>query len=86
VISSNSGQIIIEYRNVHATLTRTLTFWRTGTVDGDAPPNKVLTVPANQTVDQVIGPFDPAVYGTVLQIDVSTVDIQLRAVQLGSKS
>ena len=78
VQGQNGVTMMIECRNTHATLTRTIAFQKPGTIDGDPLPAKTITLAANQTVDQMFGPFPTAVYGTDLTIVCQTVDVTLR--------
>ncbi|MFG1997885.1 hypothetical protein ACGFNU_01905 [Spirillospora sp. NPDC048911] len=73
----NSGETIIEVRNAHASALQSVTFVTPGTVDGLAIADRKVDVPAGQA--RRFGGFPPAVYGSVLNIDVTTADLKLTA-------
>lgn len=84
-LAYNSGGIIIEAQNTHATLARVVTVETPGVVDGLAVAD--LTVSVAATTTRLIGPFPPGVYnqgdGTVnINIDGSAADVKFRAYSL----
>jgi hypothetical protein len=77
VVNDQNVGLIIE--NTGA-VDRTVTFYTVKSIDGLTAPTRVETLTAGQ--EQGFGPFDPAIYGTTLNIDVEHADITLRAIRL----
>ena len=75
----NDGRVALIVNNTGAS-SRTLTFHTTRSVDGLTPPARQETIAAGE--EQYYGPFDPTVYGTTLQIDVTSNEVTLQAIRL----
>lgn len=75
----NDGRVALIAANTGAS-SRTLTFHTTQSVDGLTPAARQETLPAGE--EQYYGPFDPTVYGTTLQVDVTSSEVTLRAIRL----
>lgn len=74
----NNGKKFLRFVNAHATLSRTVTFDATQTVDGLAVADRTLVVPALS--ERVIGPFKPSVFGdTVVWTYSSEADLSVKA-------
>ena len=79
----NDGKVSLEARNAHATLPRNITFRFPDLVDGQSVSPRVVALPANMAAARRFGPFPPNLYGQLMQVDVETVDVKLRAFQNG---
>lgn len=77
---ANNGTVWLEARNAHATLPKNLTVRIPGTVDGQAVTSRVYAIPALTT--RRVGPFPTHDYGTLLLVDVESVDLKLTAYTL----
>ena len=75
----NSGREKVHIRNSNGAATaRTVTIRFNTTVDGQGVTAFAKAIAAGDT--QVFGPFDTAIYGTQVQIDVDNAELKLRAV------
>ncbi|MFI6986045.1 hypothetical protein ACIBSV_46835 [Embleya sp. NPDC050154] len=72
----NDGRVRIEAKNTGAT-SRTITFLKEATVDGDAVTPTPITIAAGATLKRA--GFPTNIYGTRLNIDVSHAEITLIA-------
>lgn len=73
---ANSGDVWIEVANTGVS-SGTVSAHFPNTVDGVTVDPKTWTVPAGE--NRRIGPFPTRLYGTTLQIDVDSVDLDLTA-------
>jgi hypothetical protein len=76
---ANDGRVAVIVKNTGAS-SRTVTFYTTKSVDGLTPATRAESIPAGE--EQLFGPFDPTVYGTTLDIDVTSAELTLRAIRI----
>lgn len=76
---ANDGRVGIIVDNTGAS-SRNVTFHTAKSVDGLTPATRVESIPAGE--EQGFGPFDPATYGTTLNIDVAHAELTLRAIRI----
>ncbi|MDX2793984.1 hypothetical protein [Streptomyces scabiei] len=76
----NDGRTGVIVENTGSTVSRTVTFKISRTVDGQAvtPRAEVLTVGQKQ----LFGPFDVSEYGGRLQIDVDNAELKLTPIRI----
>ncbi|MFG3585117.1 hypothetical protein [Streptomyces sp. NPDC047990] len=78
---ANDGRVVLIAKNTNGTSTaRTITFQTARSVDGLTNPTRQESIPAGET--QVIGPFPPTDYGTVLAFDVSHAELTIQAIRV----
>lgn len=81
---SNSGSVWIEVRNASTTTSHTLSAHFASAVDGVTVAAKTWHIPAEQS--RRIGPFPIRLYGTVLDVDVTSAELKLAAYSLASQA
>lgn len=80
-VVDNDGKTMLRVTNTNAAATaRTLTLRIAKTVEGQSVAPIAEPIPAGQT--QLFGPYDPAVYGNPMQLDVDNAELKLNAYKL----
>lgn len=76
---NNDGRVFLLLINTGAT-PRIATIHLTGTVDGQAPADRTITVAAGVT--KIAGPFPPSQYGKTVTLEVAHAELTLCAYHL----
>lgn len=77
----NDGRTVLLVRNSNGAATaRTLTVVIQGAIDGFAPAPRTYSIAAGAS--RYIGPFDPAIYGSLMQVNVDNAELKLSAYNL----
>lgn len=75
---ANDGRTVLLVRNANASATaRTLTVVIQGAIDGFAPVPRTYSIAAGAS--RYVGPFDPAIYGQLMQVNVDNAELKLSA-------
>lgn len=79
---ANNGKVYLILKNTNgASTSRTATVKNQTSADGLASTtHRVYTIPAGE--EWIRGPFPTAVYGTLLELDVSHAEVTIRAIQV----
>ena len=75
----NDGRVLIAVRNTDAA-PQSVVFVTPGTVDTQAVADRSESI--TDGVQEIFGPFSPAEYGDVLNIDVTNANLRLMALYL----
>jgi len=77
---SNDGKTYVLVENTGATVSRTVTFRLSRTVDGLSVTPRAETVAIGET--QIFGPFPVHDYGATMNVDVDNAELKLRVVRV----
>lgn len=76
----NDGRTAVIVENTGSTVSRTVTFRLTRTVDGFAVTPRTETLAFGEK--QLFGPFDVQEYGGKLQVDVDNAELELTPIKI----
>lgn len=77
---TNDGRVFLLVRNSGSTTARTVTVRLPGTEDGQGITPRTTSIPVSSS--RYFGPFPPAQYGDLMQVDVDNAELKLTAYHL----